>query len=775
MDCFLCQHIEIPTRGDNILDLVLSSDPNRVSDIEDIGKLGSSDHILISCKLHIKNVGSSSVQVVPDWKKANLSQMKHELQIIDWEVKFSDTTEESWCTFKDILNDCITRHVPFKPKRNTKSKKLWITREVINIVRKKKRLWRKFKVTRELSTYIKYKDAELHVKRLLKDSVKKFEKKIASNIKVDPKSFYKYVKSKRQVKDNIGPLKDSNGRTSSEKLFMAETLNKFFAEIFTNENTRHIPDPVSFYRGDDKDKLNSCVITPEIVHKHLQKLKPNKASGPDGLGSNILKDLCEVISTPLSMLFNQSLRQCYVPSDWKTANVSPIFKKGTKSDPGNYRPISLTSLVGKCMESVLRDEIRNHLNRNKLIIESQHGFTEGRSCLTNLLLFLEDVTSAIDNGNPLDTVYLDFSKAFDKVPHLRLCRKIEAHGISGCVKNWIQNWLSNRTQRVVLDGIASSDQPVKSGVPQGSVLGPILFVIFINDIDTCIQSKLKKIADDSKVYRELRSEEDYQILQEDVENLCQWSDDWEMLFNIKKCKVLHFGFNNPSFNYHMKDEVLFSDSTEKDLGVHITTDLKSSKQCSEAVKKANQVLGMINRHFVVRDKNTIIQLYKSLVRPNLEYCIQVWSPHYKKDVNLIERVQRRATRMIEGLENKTYQERLKECNLTTLELRRHRGDLIETFKILTDREGFDKCKLFTLHSQDRTRGHSLKLVKPRSRLNCRKFFYSQRIINSWNQLPDKVIQATSVNNFKNLLDSYLKEKYGVSMSQSLLIPGPHSR
>ena len=247
-----------------------------------------------------------------------------------------------------------------------------------------------------------------------------------------------------------------------------------------------------------------------------------------------------------------------------------------------------------------------------------------------------------------------------------------------------------------------------------------------------------------------------------------------MLFNVKKCKVLHFDFNNRCYTYYMNNEELSSDTVEKDLGVCITTDLKPSKQCSEAVKKANHVLGMINRHFVLGDMKTIIQLYKCQVRPNLEYCVQVWNPHYKKGINLVERVQRRVTRMVDGLENKTYHERLRECNLTTLESRPHRGDLIETFKILTDREGFDKSELFTLNSNTRTRGHTLKLVKPRARLDVRKFFFSQRITNSWNKLPDKVVKATSVNNFKNLLDDYLKERYGVSVSDSLLILGPHS-
>ena len=216
----------------------------------------------------------------------------------------------------------------------------------------------------------------------------------------------------------------------------------------------------------------------------------------------------------------------------------------------------------------------------------------------------------------------------------------------------------------------------------------------------------------------------------------------------------------------MEGEPLQSVSEETDLGVIMSCDLKPSKQCACAVKKANMTLGMIKRHIVSRDKTIILRLYKGLVRPKLEYCIQAWNPSLVKDIELIEQVQHRATKLIPGIAHWPYHDRLKELHLTTLELRRHRGDLLETFKILKGKEGIECDKLFTLNTSV-TRGNSLKLNKPRSRLNVRQNYFSQRVINAWNQLPNEVIEQDTVNGFKNAIDKHFKDTYGVSMTRSL--------
>ena len=243
------------------------------------------------------------------------------------------------------------------------------------------------------------------------------------------------------------------------------------------------------------EELTSLIINEEVVLKKLKSLKENKAPGPDSMYPRILKEACAELCVPLGKIFQRSLTEGEVPPDWRMANITCIHKKGSKSSPSNYRPVSLTSIACKVLESIIKDHIVGHLKKYNLIGKSQHGFTKGRSCLTNLLTFLEDVTHSVDQGIPVDVIYLDFAKAFDKVPHCRLIRKLEVHGITGDVSKWIEMWLRGRKQRVMLNGELSDYKEVTiSGVPQGSVLGPVLFTIFINDLDEGIKSKIVKFA-----------------------------------------------------------------------------------------------------------------------------------------------------------------------------------------------------------------------------------------------------------------------------------------
>ena len=253
----------------------------------------------------------------------------------------------------------------------------------------------------------------------------------------------------------------------------------------------------------------------------------------------MLGEVASSIASPLCEIFNGGIEMGEVPLDWKKANVTPIYKnKGTKSQPCNYRPVSLISHISKTMESIIRDEIIRHLQKNELIKPSQHGFWKGRSCLTNLLVYLDKVTMYIDQGLPVDSIYLDFSKAFDRVPHARLESKLKSHGIGGVLSDWITEWLTDRVQRVVVNGKTSEWSPVRSGVPQGSILGPVLFVIFINDLDKDVRNHILKFADDTKLFSQVSTYEDAEKLQNDLSTLHEWSNKWSILFNAEKCKCI---------------------------------------------------------------------------------------------------------------------------------------------------------------------------------------------------------------------------------------------
>lgn len=655
-----------------------------------------------------------------------------------------------------MLNELISQYVPAK-KFKTKKKCMWLNRKVKKAIKKRNKKWKLYCNTRNDTNYIKYKECRNLVVKELKKARKAFELKLAADVKKNPKSFYRYVRSQTKSKDRVGPLKDSAGNIIQDDRRVCELLNGFFASVFTNEDIQSIPEEDEVFIEDSSQILSGMLITSNDVFNKIMVLKDGKAPGDDGVVPEFLKEIASEISVPLSIIYNKSMAEGAVPQEWKRANITPLYKKGSRSEPGNYRPVSLTSYLGKIMEAILKENILSHIVQHSLINDSQHGFLPKKSCLTNLLQFLEYVTNAINDGKPVDVIYLDFQKAFDKVPHQRLLKKLRAHGICGNLLNWIGEWLYKRQQRVVLNGNVSDWLWVISGVPQGSILGPLLFLIFINDIDKGIVNKLLKFADDTKLVGIVSNESEVNQLRADLKHLYDWSVDWQMLFNTEKCKVMHFGHRNVAGTYSLGDNFITDCNQEKDLGVIVSSTLKSSSQCVAAANSANRTLGMIKRTFINRDRNTLLRLYQSLVRPKLEYCVQAWRPYLKKDVDLLENVQRRATRLMFKDRGFSYGERLRILGLTTLETRRLRGDLIEVFKIF---KGFVNVKytdFFTL-SNTGLRGHNFKLYKPQVRLDIRKYFFSVRVIDEWNSLPVAIINCNTIHTFKKKIDYYFKNR-----------------
>ena len=388
-----------------------------------------------------------------------------------------------------------------------------------------------------------------------------------------------------------------------------------------------------------------------------------------------------------------------------------------------------------------------------------------KSTTTNLLHFLEKLTAEMDDGHPMDVVYLDFSKAFDRVPHARLIAKFRAHSVDGKVLKWIQSWLSGRTQRTVLNGEFSEWGEVDSGVPQGSVLGPLAFIVFINDIDSyaLLISILNKFADDTKLGQVVSTLGQVSALQTCLDELVTWSEIWGMDFNVSKCKVMHLGRNNQKASYTMNNIKLDTTVKERDIGVLIQPNLRPTFQCAESSRRANAVLGQISRSFHYRDRKTFLQLYKQYVRPHLEFSIPAWSPWTLADKEMLEKVQRRAVRMVSGLTGSTYEERLQELGLLSLEDRRRQYDLVQTFKIVRGFDNVSASTWFNLMGDNPTRVtrntvDPLNIVRKNPRTEIRRNFFSHRVIDSWNNIPSELKNVSSVFTFKKRVSEMLFNK-----------------
>jgi hypothetical protein len=531
-------------------------------------------------------------------------------------------------------------------------------------------------------------------------------------------------------------------------------LNEYFSSVFTLDDNKF---PEINYKL--PTILETCIFSDSIVLNAIRKLRPKLSAGPDGYPSFFLKNVAFYICKPLSIIFEISYRTHSLPNEWLQSNVVPIHKKGPKNKVQNYRPISLTSVCCKIMETIVKGKVMSYLETNNILSSCQYGFRSYHSTVSQLLFCTDEWTKKIDSKKNVDVIYFDFAKAFDTVCHNKLIQKLSAIGISGNLLLWIQSFLSNRTQKILVNGFKSNISEVKSGVPQGSVLGPLLFLIYINDLPSLLNDvTCVMFADDLKIFHTVDNKEQVCKLQNAINTINIWAKTWQLQLSPSKCIVLHLGKTNPAASYFIENQAINEESECRDLGVMIDSDLKFTKHIKNIVKIAYFKINQLFKVFRSKNRQNLLLAYITYIRPTLEYASSIWSPYLLKDIHVIERVQKFFTRRLLKKLNLNYTERLTQLNLESLETRRIKADLLETYKHVNN-IGNRKLETFFKLSKNPYKANSMNLYIEYSRLDLRKHWFSSRIAPIWNSLPENVKKLKSETTFKHELEKIDLRKY----------------
>ena len=772
----LTQWVTQPTypRSGNTLDLVLTSEPDRIGLVEVSPPLPGCDHCPTSCDYVFDKFPADSAHECPmpyrrAWNRGHYARMRRSLQSIDWDLELAClNADDSFNHFAEIISELINVHVPMQ--NFNQGKPPWKMRPPTSLIHRRKEAWQTYKRQRHYlgrssaGTRAAYKTFSVVNRELRSFAVRSqcnYESSLIDRSQDNPKLLHSYIRNKKVGRPTIGPLLLQSRHLTDDPGTMAELFAASFASVFTtatsaNYLSRHVFDGT----------LSQIELSHDSVYRALQDLDSNSAMGPDKIHPHVLKTCAKEFTFPLQVIFRRSLREGRLPSRWKSSLVIPIYKKGSRFDPLNYRPISLTSVVCKTMERLICTQLRSYLETNSLLNPNQFGFRSGRSTIDQLLLVYNTVSKNTDLGGVTDVILFDFSKAFDVVCHDIMISKLKAIGLGGSLLDWISSFLHNGQMQVCVKDAKSQPRPVTSGVPQGSVLGPLLFLVYIDSIASQLCSEYKIFADDLKLYACVKhapgttSATSTAMVQRDIDTLQATAASWCLKMNPEKCVVLRFARPRANVSppqYFLDGQQIPHVDSHRDLGVTVDSQLKFHDHIRMIVNKASGLTHSFLKSTVCRSPAFMLFLLTTHIRPILEYCSCLWHTGYILDLRALENVQRRWTKRIDGMDTLDYANRLRSLNLYSVQGRLIRADMIQCWKIFNGKSCIRPDELFDCPPQDRTRGHRYRIFPTLTHTDIRKRSFSVRCITLWNTLPEEVVCAADLNSFKRLLREHVQD------------------
>ena len=764
MHHLVTDHTRVTSSSSSTIDLVFSSCPRLVPQVNVVSPLGSSDHCSLSCSLSLcRPTFRIYRRKIWLYQKTDFDALNDALEdsLPPEAVLDGGNVNSTWPLFKTAFLDTVHRFIPNRLVHCKKSLPPWITGEVRNAIRKHKAAHRRAKRLGTPAVWKKFRHYRNETVLAVRKAKQEFFSSICSPFNDSSKDFWKAYHSLSKSNARMPPKLSDGISTATSPNARAAMLNDFFKSCFSAKSlSKPCPSsptatssPPATPSTATLDSLSCDGI--EVLHV-ISKLRDGTSSGPDEISARMIKRCSTSICGRLACIFNSSFDSGIVPDDWKISRITPIHKKG---DPGlvqNYRPISLLSLIAKLQERIVHNKLMDFLTGQDAISASQFGFRPKSSTQEALISMTQVWHQHLEEGGSTLCVFLDLAKAFDSVPHHRVISALSNAGVSGCMLSWFYNYLWNRKQYVALDGISSPLAAVTSGVPQGSILGPLLFIATFNGIfhlPTSSTSDLTGYADDVTYSMKVLSQSDMDIAAADLSIISDWIEEEGFKLNVEKVKAMMISRKKdpPQVSLRLLGQPIETVSSFRLLGITVTNNLLWNQHILEASKKAKKILGFVYRVFGSSGQHCLARLYKSIVLPHLDYCSSLWDPHYKVHVNRLESVQTFAARMATKCwsdDGKGLKARLGWPELAVRRLQQK----VSLCRRIVAGNSIIPPSFFTPHPRPSlSHKNSAPLFRPFVRTNQHKHSFKLSAVGAWNGIPEEIVSCTSDRGFKTRL------------------------